>query len=110
MGASIKWFNKQHTINRIVNNKDVGLFTAETCARYMNPYVPMDTGMLSQNYITEPWKVTYTQPYARYQFLGTEFNHNLEHHPLATARWDQATQASKSMEIAMEIEEYIRRR
>lgn len=96
-------------------NKDViskrlsdktGLFTAETCARYMNPYVPMVTGMLSQTYTTKPFEVTYEMPYAHRQFEG-EWEHSKEQHPLATSRWDRATQNAKSIEIAKEVTDFI---
>lgn len=109
MAMSIKLvgLNVDKTIKRLVNNDRVGLFMSETCARYMNPYIPMDTGMLAQNYETKPFEVTYNQPYAERMFYGTEFNFNQEKHPLATARWDNACQNAKATQIAKEVTTFI---
>lgn len=111
MSVSVKLvdFDVNKTLKRLINNDKVGLFMAETCARYMNPYIPMETGMLSQNYITEPWEVTYTQPYAHTMLEGDGFNFSKEQHPLATAHWDEATQKAKSTQIAKEIQSFIER-
>lgn len=84
------------------------MFLAETCAKEMNPYVPMDTGMLSQNYITEPFKVTYTSVYAHRQFNGDGFNFSKEMHPLATSHWDKAMVSAKKTKIAKEVTDYIK--
>lgn len=99
--------DQQRLMNKYFD-KDLGIFVAETCARYMNPYIPMDTGALSQNYITEPYKVTYTSVYARRIFYGEGMNFSKEKHPLATARWDRATEAAKKGAIAREVERYIK--
>lgn len=81
---------------------------AETCARYMNPYVPMVTGALAQTYTTESWKVTYEAPYAHKQFEGN-FEHSKEQHHLATSHWDKATSNAKGKQIAKEMTDYFRR-
>ena len=94
-------------IKRICSNRSVGLFVASTCERHMNPYVPMDTGMLSQNTIVEPFKVTYNQEYAKRCFYGWDLNFRKEKHPLATSRWDKATESAKGNVIAKEISTYI---
>lgn len=101
-------FNPSKSIKNIVENDKVGLFAAETCARYMNKFIPMDTGMLSQNFITQPFKVIYTSPYAHRVFYGEHFKFNKEHHPLATARWDKATSSASGRQIAKEIETFIK--
>lgn len=94
-------------IKNICNNRSVGLFVATTWERYMNPYVPMDTGILSQNTTIEPFKITYEQMYATHCFYGEGFNFRKEKHPLATARWDKATESAKGNVIAKEISEYL---
>lgn len=42
MSVSVKLvdFDVNKTLKRLINNDKVGLFMAETCARYMNPYIP----------------------------------------------------------------------
>ena len=108
MAIKIKMSNPDRTMDRILSD-EVGIFTAETCARYMNPYVPMRTGALSQTYTTEPYEVTYEQPYAHYQYTGDGFNFNKELHPLAQAHWDRPVQDNYTKVIAREITKFIRR-
>lgn len=96
-------------IQKKFKNDKVGMFLAETCAKYMDKFVPMDTGMLAQNFTVEPFVVTYTQPYAHYQFNGTNFNFSKDKHPNATARWDKAASRQHGKDIAMELEQYLNR-
>lgn len=94
---------------KICRNERIGIFAAETFARLMTPYVPMDTGTLSQSYTTEPRKVIYNQPYAHRLYEGKGFNFSKEKHPLATAHWDEAAKAAKGKQLADEISNYIRK-
>lgn len=109
MAFSVKININKGAVKRITGDRRVGIFTAESFAKHANPFVPMYTGALSQNYKTEPYKVTYTAPYARKMFYGTGFNFSKESHQLATARWDKATKTAKGNVIAKEVEEFIRR-
>ncbi|MES1923533.1 hypothetical protein MHBO_005120 [Bonamia ostreae] len=111
MATSIKLvgFDAKRTANRLFDNNRVGTFTAETAARLMTPYVPMDSGTLSSNYRTTPFKVEYLAPYAHYQYEGSGFNFSREKHRLATAQWDKAMNKAKGKELAKEIEEFIKR-
>ena len=108
MKVSVQIFNPKKTMNRILDD-DVGIFMAETCARYMNKYVPMQTGMLSQNFETKPFAVTYTQPYARRMYYGDGFNFSKEQHPLARSHWDVPVQKNNRVKIAKEVTQYISR-
>jgi hypothetical protein len=108
MKVSIKIFNPQKTINRILDD-DVGTFMAETCGRYFNKFVPMQTGMLSQTYETKPFELIYNQPYARKMYYGDGFNFSKEKHPLATSRWDKASFEVNKRKIASEVTKYINR-
>lgn len=45
------------------------LFTSE-CARYMDPYVPMQSGVLKNRRMLGPDYVLYNSPYAHYQHEG----------------------------------------
>lgn len=101
--------NPMVTIDRIFNNQ-VGLFTAETCARYFNPYVPFKQGHLSQTYDTEPNKIIYKMPYANRLYNGTNFNFSKQMHPQATSEWDKAGMAANRNKITKEITQYIRSR
>ena len=73
MKVSLQIFNPQKTMARILDDS-VGIFAAETWARYINPYVPMRDGFLSQNYTTESNKIIYNQPYAKRNYYGDDFN------------------------------------
>lgn len=109
ISIDVKMYHPRETAERICNSDQVGLFLAETCARHMMPYVPMDTGVLSQTYTTDPFKVTYTSIYAHYQYEGTNFNFSKEQHPLATSHWDKAMIVAKRGTIAQEVTDYLRR-
>ena len=101
-------FNPKQTMSRIFDN-DVGIFTAEICARNFNKFVPMQTGMLSQNYATAPFKITYNQPYANRMYKGSNFNFSKEQHPLATDHWDKEGFEANKRKIANEITAYLKR-
>lgn len=107
MKISVQIFNTKQTMDRILNER-VGIFTAETCARYFNQYVPMEKGNLSQTYTTEPYKITYEMPYAHRIYTGTNFNFSKQQHPLATSYWDKAAYAAQKGNIAKEISDYIK--
>lgn len=103
--ATIQWHGTIESIAKSkYGNDKVGKFTAETCARYMDAYVPYLTGVLSTTYVTEPWKVKYLMPYAHRQYNGEGFNFTKDFHPLATSKWD--THVDRQA-IAREIEKYI---
>ena len=81
-------------VNRILDD-DVGRFLAETWAKIFEKYTPRDSGTLGQSYITEPWKVTYTQRYSHYQWQGVSkkgkpLNYNKEKNMLAQSHWEEA--------------------
>lgn len=111
MGVSVKLHleNKDKIASRFCKNDNIGLFTAETCARYMDKFIPMDSGMLAQNYTTKPYEVSYNSVYAHKIFFGEGFNFSKEKHPLATARWDRACSSANINAIAKEVSEYIKR-
>ena len=115
--------------------KDLGLsrqlylFMAQTAARLMAPFVPMDSGLLSQNYTTsantEYGQVHYKSVYAHYQYYGElmvapngsawakkgepkhytgkPLKYSKQLHPLATSRWDIAMMTAKRSQFLKEI-------
>ncbi len=99
----------QKKVDRICRHDGLGIYAAEALAKLMTPYVPMDTGTLSQSYTTEPRKVIYNQPYAHRLYEGEGFSFSKEKHPLATAHWDEAAKVAKGKQFADEITKYIRR-
>lgn len=84
----------------------------QALANRCDPYVPYNTGDLSRSGLTHVTSegVTYDMPYAAQQYTGTEINHNLVHHPKATAYWDVAMIQEQGEEFAKDVEEIISRR
>jgi hypothetical protein len=93
-------------------NWDIG----QTFAKIVDPWVPYDTGKLSQDisYYTSATsggvEVVYESEYAQKQYYGEEFHHKTEVHPLATAKWDQVAMQTKRDEFAKEVERIIKER
>lgn len=51
-------------------NGRVQKFFTDTCRRYMDKYIPMDTGMLRQNVDIGTNYISYESPYAHAQYIG----------------------------------------
>ena len=111
MEITFKW-NKSESkiINDVGINQKFNLFMAQECMRLMNPFVPMDTGVLSQTVETKADSkrgiVHYTVPYAHRQYNGTSFNFSKEKHPLATHHWDKAMLTAKKTQLIKTLEKY----
>lgn len=93
-----------------INNPSTMLAIHNTLAKMCDPYVPFLEGPLSQTIEVSSEGVRYTQPYARYQYYGDNFNHTIERHPLASARWDKAMMRDHGEEFIAEVEEILTRR
>lgn len=92
-----------------------GRFVAETWGKIFTKYTPKDTGTLSQHYTTEPWKVTYEEIYAHYQWNGLSknkkpLNYNKEKNFLAQSHWEEQAEKDKKKEVAKAITAYLRRK
>ena len=84
----------------------------EALAKRCDPYVPYQTGALSQSGLNNvtPDGVHYIVPYASKVYYGVGIAHNPEHHPLATAMWDKAMLRDQGDAFAQECKEIIERR
>lgn len=101
-------------VDRILDD-DVGRFLAETWAKIFEKYTPRASGALGQFYTTEPWKITYDQRYAHYQWQGLSkkgnpLNYNKEQNMLAQSHWEKAAERDKGNEVARAVTEYIKRK
>jgi hypothetical protein len=105
--SDLKGVNKK--IKQIATDDRVGKFVANEIDRLSAPYVPMDTGMLYQNTVIEPFRVTYTQPYAKRIYFGDSLNFNREKHPLATSHWDQVMMSARGYEITNALTQFIKK-
>lgn len=99
--------NVGKTAGRIFSD-DVLMYFGQQAAKQMTPYVPMDQGPLSQNYIVTTKYVEYQMPYAHRQFNGDNFNFSKDMHPLATAHWDRAMMAARKDRLTQSVENYIK--
>lgn len=91
-----------------VNNRTTMLAIYNTLAKRCDPYVPFLNGPLSQTHVINSDGVTYIQPYARYQYYGENFNHTLEFHPLASAKWNEAMMRDHGDEFNQEVKDIIK--
>lgn len=109
-------------------------------AKIINPWVPMDEGVLSQTTEITPDYVRYIQPYAHYMYVGEVYGPNIpinengeiigwfsppgqkkhptgrpiqynkEKHPLATKEWDKVAMQSQLSSFEEQVKEILRRR
>jgi len=103
------WFNKEATIKRLLEDKELGIFMATTIAKRIDKYVPMKKGALSGTYEIAPFKITYIQPYAKKMYNGDGFKFSKEKHPLATSKWDVVGMKSERGAVVSEINAYRKR-
>ena len=88
-------------------NKAFNLYQANALNRYMYPFVPMQSGTLSQT--TEMTAdstagyVKYIQEYSSYLYKGDNLNFSKEQHPLATSHWDKAMVTFKGPQYIQEL-------
>lgn len=137
MNILFRWNKPEKKIVREALNGDEGLlFMANEARKLMEPFVPADNLMLSEN--TEVYVegdtgiVEYMQPYAHYQYEGELYVSSLTgspwasageykvptgkhlkyskfRHPLATDHWDQAMKVSRMDDMTRSVQRYIRR-
>lgn len=100
----------QRKLDSLVSDEATMLEIHNEFAKRCDPYVPFLEGLLSQTVEVTAQGVRYVQPYARYQYYGVLFNHTLEHHPQASAKWDEAMMAEHGDEFRAQIHDIIRRR
>lgn len=88
---------KMNSVNKILKNHGLDKdgravrYLRDTADRLMNPFVPMDNGMLRRNK-TYPKnnEIKYTSPYAKYQYYGKMYispKLGVSGIPLKSGRW-----------------------
>lgn len=125
---------KMNSTNRILKdhglNKDgrVVRHLRDESDRLMNPFIPMDSGMLRRNK-TYPnnYSIKYNSPYAKYQYYGKlmltksdsswakkgekkfETGKKLKYHTSGTgAKWDKLMMQRRKNELVKDVENYIK--
>ena len=125
---------KMNSVNKIL--KDHGLdrdgrvvrHLRDTADRLMNPFIPMDNGML-RRLKTYPKnnEIKYTSPYAKYQYYGKlmltksgsswakkgekkfETGKKLKYHTSGTgAKWDKLMLQRRKNDLVKDVENYIK--
>ena len=109
-------------------------------AKMCDPYVPMETGTLSQGATIYKDKVVWPGPYGRYMYMGEvygpnipifedgvlvgffsppgqkkkptgrDIQYNKEYHPLASKEWDKAMMRDRGDEFLAQVEEILLQR
>lgn len=109
-------------------------------AKFLEPYVPMDEGILSHNITVTPEYVQYNGPYAHYQYTGIVYGPNIpivengeivgywsppnqakhptgapikystEKHPLATHHWDKAAMDDKGDVFKADVKNILQKK
>ena len=125
---------KMNSTNRILKdhglNKDgrVVRHLRDESDRLMNPFIPMDSGMLRRNK-TYPnnYSIKYTSPYAKYQYYGKLMlsktgsswaklgekkvltSKNLKYHTSGTGpKWDKLMLQRRKDDLVKDVENYIK--
>ena len=100
----------------------VHAFFTATCAKAMDKFVPFREGTLAETVILDgnPTEnvgvdtITYSQPYARYQYFGIskngkQFNYSKDKHQLATSYWDREMWSANKQDIVKQVQDYVKK-
>ena len=97
-------------VDKICNNRKVGMFLNATCARYWNEFVPERKGALKKSVrLNIPFKVVYDRDYAEKVYKGENITIHKDKNPNATKEWDKVAMQSHENQIAKETTDYIKR-
>ena len=134
MGSGFKVKVKINNVNKIL--KDHGLneegrvikFLRDDADRLMNPYIPMDNGMLRRNKsYPSNHEIKYTSPYAKYQYYrklmlaknGSSWakkgekkvltSRNLKYHTSGTGpKWNELMMQRNKNTLIKDVENFIK--
>lgn len=85
-------------------------FMTSEVRRLCDGYVPMDSAILKNTALVDVDKITYTQPYSRYQYYGVSKNGkdlNYQHSPQRGKEWDKRMVADRGQELTESVAKYI---
>lgn len=95
-----------NVVNDALDNEAFMTGVQEMFEDFCYQYVPYITGNLANNTTVSAQGVTYNADYAEEVYESTH-PHNLEHHPLASSRWDEVAFANHEEEIGAEVKERL---
>ena len=86
-------------------------FFTNTCYRYMDKYVPKDTGVLRENVTIDINSITYEQPYAHAQYVGEVNGGQVTNYttPGTGPYWDKRMVSAEMQDIVKEVQDFIDR-
>lgn len=92
-------------------NGRVQKFLVDTCARYMNKYVPLgDTGNLRKVIHKTANSITYEMPYAHAQYIGfTKGPVRNYTTPGTGPYWDKRMWSAEGQNVINEVQKYVNR-
>lgn len=94
---------------KIMGNTRFWTYAATQWHRLYTPYVPMDTGTMTNTVSITPGQIEHTAPYAHYQYNGTRFNFRRDRHPKACAEWDKRAEATQGPRLISTLQAFIDR-
>lgn len=82
-------------VRALKNNNGLGLALANEALVGMDKYVPFRDGWLANSAVAQPFKVTYSMPYAKAMYYGvgkggSTIHYSKQGHPIATSYWADA--------------------
>lgn len=93
---------------------EVQAYLTNTCYRYMDKYVPKDTGILRETVDITPSTITYESPYASYQYYGKRKDKSHKVHNYTTPNtgsyWDRRMVSAEMNDVVDEVKNYMRSR
>ena len=92
-------------------NGRVQKFFTNTCYRYMDKYVPKDTGVLRENVTIDSNSITYEQPYAHAQYIGEVNGGQVVNYttPGTGPYWDERMKSADMQNVVAEVQDFIDR-
>ena len=90
-------------------NGKVQKFFTNTCYRYMDKYVPKDTGALRETVTIDSNSITYEQPYAHAQYIGEVNGRKVTNYttPGTGPYWDKRMVSADMQNVVAEVQDFI---
>ena len=84
-------------------------FFTNTCYRYMDKYVPKDTGVLRENVTIDSNSITYEQQYAHAQYIGEVNGGQVVNYttPGTGPYWDERMKSADMQNIVAEVQNFV---
>ena len=90
-------------------NGRVQKFFTNTCYRYMDKYVPKDTGALRETVTIDSNSITYEQPYAHAQYIGEVNGGTVVKYttPGTGPYWDERMKSADMQNVVAEVQNFV---